>query len=174
MSWNFHDKQVMKNIDNSAAFLLLSKRREGLTGGRLLCAVVRQRTATLWVARICGQWPPLWTVSALCNLTWAFVWDPAPFSTFWFVLLWYYYLKLISVGEGQIITNVFWIFLDATVVTFWEMLWQPNSPAGNQNSSGLAHCLHLEGLAYAHSVMARYICRHPCLPFHSNVAPSLF
>ena len=31
--------------------------------------------------------------------------------------------------------------LDARVVTFLEMLRQPDSPLGNQNSLGLAHCL---------------------------------
>ena len=52
--------------------------------------------------------------------------------------------------------------LDARVVTFLEMLRQPDSPLGNQNSLGLAHCFgltHPEGPAYSNSETTSYICR---------------
>ena len=46
------------------------------------CVLLLGKGPQLWVASICGQWPPVWSVSALCNLTW----DLTLSSTVWFSL----------------------------------------------------------------------------------------
>ena len=97
-------------------------KKEGLTGGRLLCAVVRRKTATLG-----GQnsWPPLWvwSVLALCNLNSREIQRLVQFDLFscgisiWSESLYwtrfqvnYLFLDMVSCFHGSATLNVFLSF----------------------------------------------------------------